>query len=98
MVQPDPTPLRHRLLLALAVPGPPGDDHGLGGCAAIDQRPGIARMAEPLLDTVLAGPAPPDVLAPGPRAHLWPRELGLPIPEHRLPGPAQFPQFLQDAS
>jgi hypothetical protein len=82
----------------MALPCPPVDDHGLGGRAAIDQRPGIARIAQHLMDAMLAGQAPADVLAHGPRAHLRQRQLRLTIPEHGLPGTAQFPKLLEDAS
>src|SRR5215470_3122778 len=49
------------------------------------------------MDTMLAGQAPADILAQGPRVHLRQRELRLTIPEHRLPGTAQLPKFLEDA-
>jgi hypothetical protein len=96
IVQQDNPPLCYRLFLALALPRPPVDDHGLGGGAAIDQCPSIARIAQHLMDTMLAGQTPADVLAQGPRVHLRQRQLCLTIPEHRLPGTTQFPEFLED--
>ena len=80
IVQQDNTPLRHWLFLAMALSCPPVDEHGLGGRAALDQRPGIARMTQHLMDAMLAGQAPADGLAQGPRAHLRQRELRLTIP------------------
>jgi hypothetical protein len=68
IVQQDNTPLRHRLLLAMALPRPPVNAHRRGGCAALDQGPGIARMAQPLMETMLTGPAPVAVPPHGPRA------------------------------
>jgi hypothetical protein len=97
IVQQDNPPLRHRLFLALALPCPPVDDHGLGRRAAIDQCPRLARIMEHLLDTMLAGPAPADVLAHGPRADLRQRQRRLTLPEHRWSGTAQGPKFLEDA-
>jgi hypothetical protein len=44
-----------------------------------------------------AGPAPAAIPAPGPWADLRPRQRCIPIPEPRLPGPAQCPQLLEDA-
>src|SRR2546426_2280731 len=45
IVQQQNTPLRARLFLAMALPRPPVDDHGLGGCAAVDHAPTLARNA-----------------------------------------------------
>jgi len=80
IVQPQNPPLRDRLLLAMALPRPPINDDGLGGRTAIYQRPGIARIAQHLMDAMLTGQAPQDVLAQGPRAHLRQRQLRLTIP------------------
>jgi len=98
LVQQDHTPLRPRLFLAMALPRPPVDEHGLGGRAAIDQRPSIARIALHLMDALRTGPAPEARSAPGPRPHLRQRSLRLTIPAHGLPGPAQVPPLLADAS
>ena len=98
LVQQDHPPRRHWLLLAMAVPGPPVDEHGLGGRAARDQRPGLARLAPHLMATVLAGQAPHEVLAQGPRVPLWQRAWCLPRPAQRVTGTAQVTKFLTDAS
>src|SRR5262249_55467032 len=71
--------------------------HGLSGRAAIDQRSGITRIAEHLMDAMLAGQAPADVPTQGPRAHLRQRQLRLTIPEHGLAGTTQLPKLLEDA-
>jgi hypothetical protein len=97
IVQQDNPPLCYWLFLAMTLPRPPVDDHGLGGGAAVDQRPRIARIAEHLMDTMLAGQAPTDVLTQGPWVHLRQRQLCLTIPEHRLSSTTQLPKLLEDA-
>src|SRR5262249_47820445 len=92
IVQQQNTPLRHRLFLTVTLPGPPVNNHGLSARAAIDQRSGITRIAEHLMDAMLAGQAPADVPTQGPRAHLRQRQLRLTIPEHGLAGTTQLPK------
>ena len=98
MVHQQHPPLRDGLLLAMALPRPPVNDDGLGGGAAIDQCPGVARLAQPLMDAVLTGQAPEARAARGPRLPLRQRPLRLTIPGHGWPGTAQFPKLLEDAS
>ena len=70
MVHQQHPPLRDGLLLAMALPRPPVNDAGLGGGAALDQCPGVARIAQPLLEAGLTGHAPEDRSARGPRRPL----------------------------
>jgi hypothetical protein len=97
IVQQPHTPLRHRLVLAMALPRPPVDDHGLGGRAPRDQCPGIVRIAQQLLEAMRTGQAPADVPAQRPRADLRQWHLRITLPEPGLPGPTQLATLLEDA-
>jgi hypothetical protein len=81
----------------MALPRPPVDDDRRGFCATIDQRPGIVRIAQHLMDAMLTGQAPADVSAPSPRADLRQWYLCITIPQHGLSGTAQFPKLLENA-
>jgi hypothetical protein len=98
IVEQQNTPLRQRLFLAMALPRPPVDNDGLGCRAPIDECPSIVRIAQHLMDAMPTRQAPADVPAQRPRADLRQWHLRITIPEPGLPGTAQFPQLLEDAS
>jgi hypothetical protein len=75
MVSQPKTPLRPRLLLAMALLRPAVAEHPLGCRAPIDERPGLVRIAQHLMEAMPARQAPADVPPQGPRAPLRPRPL-----------------------
>src|SRR5262245_21499003 len=86
IVEQQNTPLRQRLFLAMALMRPSVNEHQLGFCAPIDERPSIVRIVQYLMDAMPTRQAPADVPPQGHRSNIRQRQLGITIPEHGLPG------------
>jgi hypothetical protein len=97
IVEPQNTPRRPRLFLAMALMRPSVDEPQLGFRAPIDERPSLVRIAQQRMDAMPARQAPEDVPPQGLRADLRQRQLCRTIPEHGLTSTAQCMKLLEDA-